>query len=191
MRNLGSSPSQQRGLSLLLSLLLLAVLSVIAVAAVQTGTLQERVAGNTRDRIVAFNAAESALRDAEAYMRKELNLPLFDGSERGHFAANTFPGLVATNVSAGTSNDGSNEQIWRSKEGIAFLKDRGIEFGEKTEAATLPGLLQPPVYILEELPVDPSRATTYRITALASGRDNSVVVLQSHYTPPQNRTLEN
>lgn len=175
----------QRGVALLLSLLLLLVLSVATIAAIQTGGLQERIAGNTRDRNTAFNAAESALRDAEDYMSTELNLPLFDGSVGGHYQMNTFPALTVTRVAANTQNDGSNPAIWSDPAGLTYLKTNGIAYGNKTSVATLPDVTTQPRYIIEQMTPDTNRAITYRITAVGLGPDSSVVVLQSYYTPPQ------
>jgi type IV pilus assembly protein PilX len=51
---------------MVVSLLLLLVMTVLALTASQTTTLQERMAGNARDTDLAFQAAEAGLRDAEA-----------------------------------------------------------------------------------------------------------------------------
>ena len=175
----------QRGISLLMSLLLLLVMSVATVGAIQSGSLQERIAGNIRDRTTAFNAAESALRDAEAYMVAEPNLPPFDGSVSGHYRMNTFPSLVVSRVPANTQLDGSNPAIWADPAGLTYLKTNGIEYGNKTIVAPLPEVTTQPRFVLEMMTPESNRAITYRITAVGVGRDSSVVVLQSYYTPPQ------
>jgi type IV pilus assembly protein PilX len=176
---------RQRGVSLLVSLLLLAMLSVATVAAMQTAGLQERIAGNTRDRTLAFNAAESALRDAEDYLQADPLLPLFDGSVNGHYQKNDFPGLTLTRVSAGTVADGTATEVWNDPAMVAYVLTRGITYGSKTNVTELPGLTTQPRYIIERMPSDSSRPITYRISAVATGRDASLVVLQSFYTPPQ------
>ena len=56
---------RQRGIALVIALVFLLLLTMIGITAMQTGTLQERMAGNVRDRNVAFQLAEEALRDAE------------------------------------------------------------------------------------------------------------------------------
>lgn len=60
--------SRQTGVALFISLVLLLVLTIIGVSAVQTTSLEERMARNSRDRLMAFQAAESALRDAETFI---------------------------------------------------------------------------------------------------------------------------
>ena len=62
---LRSQPRAQRGAIMVVSLLLLLVMTVLALTASQTTTLQERMAGNARDTDLAFQAAEAGLREAE------------------------------------------------------------------------------------------------------------------------------
>ena len=59
------NPSRQRGAILVTSLLLLIVLTVLGVAMMRMSTMQERMAGNTRDLNLALQGAEAALRDGE------------------------------------------------------------------------------------------------------------------------------
>ncbi len=59
-------PSKQKGVALFISLVLLLVLTIIGVSSVQTTSLEVRMARNEHDAMLAFQAAESALRDAEA-----------------------------------------------------------------------------------------------------------------------------
>jgi len=62
---------KQQGAVLLFSLIILLMLTVIGVAAMQTTTLQERMAGNFRDRQVAFQGAEAALVGVEQRLLQE------------------------------------------------------------------------------------------------------------------------
>jgi type IV pilus assembly protein PilX len=64
-RILNSPLRRERGASLMLSLILIIALSVLGIAAMQNSSIQERMANNMRDRNVALQAAELALRDAE------------------------------------------------------------------------------------------------------------------------------
>lgn len=56
---------RQRGMSLLVALILLIATSILAVAVLRSSSLQERMSANLRDRSLAFQAAESALRFAQ------------------------------------------------------------------------------------------------------------------------------
>jgi type IV pilus assembly protein PilX len=60
-----SVPKQQTGAVLVISLFILVVITLIGISAIQTTTLEEKMTGNMRDHDLAFQAAESALRDAE------------------------------------------------------------------------------------------------------------------------------
>ncbi len=64
--------ARQQGAVLFVSLLLLLVMTLITVAAMQTTTLEESMAANLKDRNLAFQAAESALRDAEQALRGDI-----------------------------------------------------------------------------------------------------------------------
>jgi len=55
-----------KGMVLLVSLVMVALMSLIAVAAIRGSNLQEVMAGNLRDRNVAFQSGETALRMMEA-----------------------------------------------------------------------------------------------------------------------------
>lgn len=59
-------PLHQTGAALIVGLVMLLVMTMIGVSAMQTNLLEEKMAGNYRDRDLAFQAAEAALRDAEA-----------------------------------------------------------------------------------------------------------------------------
>ena len=63
----------QRGVALFISLVLLLVLTIIGVSAVQTTSLEERMARNTHDSVLAFEAAEVALRSGETFLRNNVN----------------------------------------------------------------------------------------------------------------------
>ncbi len=54
---------RQKGAVLVVSLMILLVLTLIGVTAMTTSTLEERMAGNLKDVNLAFQAAESTLRD--------------------------------------------------------------------------------------------------------------------------------
>ncbi len=59
---------RQQGSALVISLVFLVVMTLIAVGAMRDTTLQERMAGNLRDRSLAFQAAEAALREGENWL---------------------------------------------------------------------------------------------------------------------------
>ncbi len=67
-----ASRSDQAGAVLLVALLFILLLSIIALSAMRATLLEEKMAGNLRDRSIALQAAETALRDAEALLGQTL-----------------------------------------------------------------------------------------------------------------------
>jgi type IV pilus assembly protein PilX len=57
---------RENGAVLIIGLIFLVVLTLLVVSALRTATLEERMAGNTRNQQVAFQAAEAVLREAGA-----------------------------------------------------------------------------------------------------------------------------
>lgn len=55
------SRSRQSGMALLVSLVLLLLLTIIAIAAANRSTLQERMAANSQQQNIAFQASESGI----------------------------------------------------------------------------------------------------------------------------------
>ena len=81
------TPARQRGAALVVGLIFLAMLSLMGVAAYMVANQEERMAGNTRDRIRAFEAAEASLRDCESLLGGFGALPSFDGKNGMYEAA--------------------------------------------------------------------------------------------------------
>jgi type IV pilus assembly protein PilX len=77
----------QRGAVLVVGLVFLALLTLIGVTAYSVATQEERMAGNARDRLVALEAAEAALRNCENHVGAA-TLPIFSddgGSDPGMY----------------------------------------------------------------------------------------------------------
>ena len=72
--------SRQRGAVLVVGLIFLAMLTLMGVAAYSVANQEEKMAGNARDRMRAFEAAEASLRDCESVLGSLAGLPSFDGT---------------------------------------------------------------------------------------------------------------
>lgn len=68
LASLRSLTAAQKGIALFISLVLLLVLTIVGVSSVQTTSLEERMARNAHDSVLAFQAAEMALRQAEDWL---------------------------------------------------------------------------------------------------------------------------
>ena len=162
----------QRGVVLISAVVFLLVLSLLGVWSVSNAVLQERMAGSTRHRGLAFEGAEAAIKHAEATI-VQWRLQAFDGSN----------GLLPYDPAQ--PND------------TAYWQDEARWVSVRTvPSGTLNTLAEAPVYVVQKLPNSPNPASdpanptfnleNYRITARAKGGDSSaVVILQAvvEYTP--------
>lgn len=76
----GAKLYKERGATLIISMIFLLILSIIGLAGMDVTSLEEKMAGNMRDRNMAFQSAEAALRDGEDYLESIVVLPAFDGN---------------------------------------------------------------------------------------------------------------
>ncbi len=183
-------PRSNSGFTLIAILVMIVVLAFVALAAVSTSIVQERMAGNARDRNVALQAAEAGLRDAERDIESNLSVAsAFKGDCTGGLCL--APSLAASNP--------QSAPVWT---GVDWA-NKSRAYGSATLAVALKGptnqaLATQPRYLVEVLPTLPPAAGTsscmgcnsvtiekaraYRITVRASGvRDSTVVMLQSVY----------
>lgn len=84
----------QRGSALVVSLIVLLILTIIGITSVGTSTLEEKMAGNSRDQNLAFQSAEVALRDAEQFLTGIASTAGFTGN--GLYATGTAPDVLAS-----------------------------------------------------------------------------------------------
>jgi type IV pilus assembly protein PilX len=174
-------PELQRGASLVIALMFLVVLTILGLVTVRSSTVQERMAGNDRDRAVAFEAAEAALRDAEQDIL--LNITTASAFDSACTAGLCTPATTATPNWNAVSWTGGTSRVY------------GVASG--ASSYPLNDVAQPPRYIIEALPplpagagnsevVRPGSSTTggngYRITARGWGRRGTTqAMLQSVY----------
>lgn len=191
-------PRRQAGMSLIVVMILLIIVSILGVGAAQIATMGERSSRNDRDMQVAWQSAEAALVDAEF----EISGP-FPSSRR----ALAFSGASSTNAYLDGCGTGTNAGLcalnppgtapaWLT---VDFTKLSGAAttgYGDYTSRAFSSGLgvqpFQNPRYAIEQLP-DPnnrdvsSTATPqfiYRITAMGFGpRPDIQAVSQVLYRP--------
>jgi type IV pilus assembly protein PilX len=74
----------QCGIVLVVSLIMLLVMTLLGVSAMNTSLIAEKMAGNSRDVELAFQAAESGLREGESWISNQTVEPVAtnDGSSR-------------------------------------------------------------------------------------------------------------
>lgn len=91
---------KQRGVALIVSLILLVVVTLLGLAGMQNTSLQERMSGNMYDRSIAMQSAEAALRAAEAAISANPGL----GVDCTTVACDLIPANTFNNDSAGWTN---------------------------------------------------------------------------------------
>lgn len=86
----------QSGAALIISLLILLVMTIIGVTAMQTNILEEKMAGNDRDRSLSLQAAEAALRAGEDTIEAIVSLAAaFDGTTAGLYPEDSIVDVFA------------------------------------------------------------------------------------------------
>lgn len=68
VRSRSPSPQQTRGAALIISLILLLIMTLLAISASNSTVMESKISANLTDRNTAFQAAEHALRQAEAQL---------------------------------------------------------------------------------------------------------------------------
>ena len=171
------SLQRQSGVALFISLVMLLVLTMIGVSAVQTTSLEERMARNSRDRLMAFQAAESALRDAEAFLETiTATAPFTDAGAAGLWTVAPFSTTarwLQPNIWTGAGSVVAASAI----QGVAAAPRFLIE-----HAATL--VREENAYQIDDpyTGSESDRIEIFRITARGvGGTQNARVVLQSTY----------
>ena len=69
-RQYRASPLKQQGMSLVVVLILMLIMTIVGLAVVRGTILRERMSANMYDRSLSFQAAESVLREAEELVRQ-------------------------------------------------------------------------------------------------------------------------
>jgi type IV pilus assembly protein PilX len=190
----------QRGATLVVALILLALMTVMGVFAARSAIFQEKSSANDFDRSLAMQAAEIALRDAE----KDIQGLGFDGTPCAggncRAAALYVDGLLTNNfVLACTSGlcEGDADvpatahvaaKPWVDIADIWTNNAKSVRYGTFTAGPpAITNLVgQPPRYIIEKFTrnYEGVDRPVYRISALGFGRSaNTQVLLQSVFVP--------
>lgn len=179
--------SKQHGFVLIVALVLLLILTILGLAAAQSTSLQERMAGNARNRDLAFQAAEAALIAAQNCLNTGVAIcTSFSTNANGTYLFDpNAPPLPSTQTIPLWDVNG----FWSNP---AYVLSYPTIVG-----ANLPEVATQPEVIIEQLPAVAGPGGNigqqqfgggmpsiqlYRITAFGTGGDSSAtVMLQSIY----------
>jgi len=114
---------RQRGAVLIVGLVMLLLLTMIGLASIRGSDLQERMAGNMRDRNLAFQSAEAALREGEDLLDLAL-LPSFSGSVIGYWPDLNKVGAIRPRPSAWTSQQWEANSVELPANTIGFVAEQ-------------------------------------------------------------------
>lgn len=171
---------RERGAALIVTVLLMLVISMLALTALVRNNLDERMAFNQRDRQLAFQAAEGALRAAEEMIVNNVG---------GNFSP-----LMVSNIavdctqSTGFCRSIESDPGWR-RIGVAAWEDQSqitVALGTNSQRTPIQGVSAQPRYLIEyqgtEQKIDNGNTCTahFLITARGVGLNaNSTTTLQS------------
>lgn len=172
----------QRGMVLIVGLIMVLLMSIVGVAAIRGSNTQEAMAGNMRDRNQAFQATEAALRTAELNVATNGSKMVFE-NKNGLLTNQNLNGAPLGPIARWTSSTWSANSISITKSDIDLK------------------LTKMPTYVVEKVEVEGAVAAAmgesteyganveesgtsviYRITARGyGGSEKSEVILQSTF----------
>jgi type IV pilus assembly protein PilX len=180
-------PTRSRGAVLVVGLIFLAMLTLMGVAAYSVATQEERMTGNSRDRLRAFEAAEAALRECEAQVKNAATVYSSTGGTdstgtTGGFY-NRMPPTQLSYADPGYQALPAGTNWWNAPPSV--VKPRVV-------VGTIGGVAQEPVCVAEAFDVDTGVLTSggkplktvpmARVTAHGWGSNATTqVTLQSTY----------
>ncbi len=169
--------SAQTGAVLIVGLVILLVMTMLGLTAMQSTSLQERMAGNFRDRDIAFQFSEGAIREGERIIAE------YNEKANGVGLGNGYhPAQIA-------DKDFFSNEIWSA--GKSFELDVSNKDTTPPDSAYFPPVSDSPKVVVEkfpnvkigdsiEMPPPDGYKEPHRITARGSGaRIDSVVILRS------------
>ncbi|MGH8548521.1 MAG: pilus assembly PilX family protein [Methylococcales bacterium] len=180
MKTLDRRPQEQTGAILVVSLVLLTIMTLIGITAMQTTILQEKMAGNSRDMNLAFEAAEAANREGENWLLGLTTMP--------------DPRACNSGICLLWNAEGSATALY-SATGAAFYTDPLLWGNARSSSmTTLEGVHTPPFFVIEfdehqrdsqnlgqQQDLQNSRSV-YRITSKGTGgTDAAQSFVQTHF----------
>ncbi|MFA5983501.1 MAG: PilX N-terminal domain-containing pilus assembly protein [Methylococcaceae bacterium] len=173
------SLNNQTGAVLAVGLIMLLLMTVVGLAGTRVTGLEEKMASNSRDRNLSFQAAETALLAGEAAASNVSQTAACGTYPVGFYPLQDFD----CNGTQDTS------QIWESVDWTSAVQTVAYNGGALASVNSLPR------YIVEDMGVNACKVVetpcqtsnqlhSYRITARATGgTNNAVVMLQTIFQP--------
>ena len=166
------NPHKESGVVLITGMIFLMVLTMLVLSALRSGTLEERMASNSRNRQVALQAAEAVLRDAENQ--------LFSGSEyKSKFDSGNGTTLANGFYSAPVAGAAPKWKSINWSSSTATLAFTGSNlYGVASAPKYIVEIISPPSRLNSTVSCSKGLAT---VTAQGIGPDSSIVYIQTMY----------
>lgn len=190
----------QRGVTLILALLILVMIMMYGIPAAMNSIQNERMTGNTRQRDLAFQSAEHAIKKAEAWINTQ------SATSLAALAPYTVTTCSPANTDPNTTDcifpngqcHADNVDYWQTTYNWAASNICTLTGSDQVDSSLVAAQ---PRYIVERMPdvqycnsgtrapctlINPVRPdltqSYYRITARGIGKDsNAIVILQTMY----------
>lgn len=180
LQKTGLLAASQKGVVLVVSLIILLVVTLIATTNMETSILEERMAGNIQEYNVAFQAAEASMKVAEDWLSNQIVLP-----------STSSDGSTTVWSDDAPSQPGDSDEWWWERPTTWWDSNADAITG-------LTGVATQPQYIIEQhftslqgqsLVVGTGQASNSRIlhritTRGVGGNANAQVMIQSTYIRP-------
>jgi type IV pilus assembly protein PilX len=173
------SRNGERGIALVVVLILLLVMSMLALVSLRSTLMEERMSANMADRSASFQAAEAALRQGEQVASAKPAVP-------GSGCLNGLCGIPsATAAPVWDPKNPASTAVWAGAKVVDI--DMGTHsVGAKYIVELLATNVESPGQCVSQDPNDSCTGfeTRYRITALSEAEGRSSVMLQPNYAVP-------
>lgn len=167
---------QQRGVSLLIVLILLLIMTLLGLASMRVGLLQEKMSGGQFDRSLSFQAVEAAVREAESRIEFVPVATFATVSCVAGLCPTPIAGAAdrwtLANPPAGTWTVATNI----TQDGLTAAPDYMVEYmGRTPKSLSTVGIIDGE---------EPVTLGVFRITARSTQANRATVIVQSNYTSP-------
>lgn len=188
---------REQGASLIVVLLMLTAILMLGMSAAYIALHGEKAARNDRDRLIALQAAEAALADAELDLEDASRSHIFAQDKTDGFVAGCNGGQVGLYLGLCRRAEHGLEPVWQAVDFLSTDDNVSVPYGHFTGRPFQSGKGMPtaksPRYVIELMSHDQSSKSNaagpgskpiyfFRITAIGFGmRGSTQVVLQSYY----------
>ena len=166
---------KQTGAALIVSLMMLLVMTLLGVSAMQTNILEEKMAGSGRDISLSLQAAETALREAEAYAESIVSpAAAFSGGTAWLYAPGSSPDVSRAATTWDTARSYASTTIDNVGTAPKYIIEQTSDIGGATNDINLTGYGESSGV---------GTLKSFRVTARGTGgSDTTVTILQSYYS---------